>query len=330
MALPTKQDLLSNLPLVSQPAEEKCFICLDAYESQLLYPQGGDLSDEASHRAVQTPCDHVFGESCLTMWLERKPTCPMCRRPLYEAEDDEEGEELEEDGEARLVVEQEIEPLRTELRDLRLDLEDDDADNRTTLALLFAFIKDATSVDAQDPEAIAQLKRGVTAINHGRLILWRNGMLHVDNSDFELHPLALVDKNSLTAEVERQEFAVQPEEIKKALVWYFERCLQEAMDDGRAGKVGMILHPCSMQLIDDAVEFLREVEGEMWTPRQIRSVVRDVLDARLAVDAPGGLEMMMMWDVTEIVAVALAGQRGTMFVDAEKGWESFGIEEREE
>lgn len=34
---------------------------------------------EAMTKPLQLACDHTFCEACITEWLEREPTCPMCR-----------------------------------------------------------------------------------------------------------------------------------------------------------------------------------------------------------------------------------------------------------
>lgn len=69
MALPTKDVFLSNLEVFSQ-----CSICLQAI-------------DTAEHVAVRTSCQHVFGKSCLTKWIEssqaNSAACPVCRTVLF-------------------------------------------------------------------------------------------------------------------------------------------------------------------------------------------------------------------------------------------------------
>lgn len=39
---------------------------------------------EYKHLAVQLPCLHVFGQSCLCEWLKEHSTCPLCREKLEE------------------------------------------------------------------------------------------------------------------------------------------------------------------------------------------------------------------------------------------------------
>ncbi|MCE5295284.1 MAG: hypothetical protein LLF94_11830 [Chlamydiales bacterium] len=45
--------------------EEECAYCLGPYVNPL-----------------QTPCKHTFCNDCITAWLKKDPTCPMCRTPL--------------------------------------------------------------------------------------------------------------------------------------------------------------------------------------------------------------------------------------------------------
>ena len=52
---------------------DECSICLR-----------GILRDEAR----TTACNHVFHTSCLQTWLNRNPTCPLCRARLPRPEDD--------------------------------------------------------------------------------------------------------------------------------------------------------------------------------------------------------------------------------------------------
>mmetsp|Transcript_947 Transcript_947/g.1159 ORF Transcript_947/g.1159 Transcript_947/m.1159 type:complete len:343 (-) Transcript_947:933-1961(-) len=64
--------------------ESQCSICLTGYEP------------EESIRLL--PCDkrHHFHSKCVDEWLRMNRTCPICRAPLYESEEEEELQRLEE------------------------------------------------------------------------------------------------------------------------------------------------------------------------------------------------------------------------------------------
>lgn len=72
-------------------SEEGCSICLNAFSSgeRLLVPHN---------------CSHRFHSDCLTPWLERNSTCPMCRRAVLPEEEPEVTNTAAEDGETRDVV----------------------------------------------------------------------------------------------------------------------------------------------------------------------------------------------------------------------------------
>lgn len=52
-------------------------------------------NDVPVKKAVKTVCQHVFCNACLTKWLRRNHTCPLCRATLREP--DEESELTDED-----------------------------------------------------------------------------------------------------------------------------------------------------------------------------------------------------------------------------------------
>ena len=43
-----------------------------------------DHREEFAHVAIELPCHHVFGRSCLLEWLKDHATCPLCREKLEE------------------------------------------------------------------------------------------------------------------------------------------------------------------------------------------------------------------------------------------------------
>ncbi|KAL3309912.1 hypothetical protein Ciccas_011535 [Cichlidogyrus casuarinus] len=61
---------LSRINLSESQAKEyeKCSVCFDEYST-------GD-------NCIQLVCQHVFHEPCISTWLKRHGTCPVCRKDL--------------------------------------------------------------------------------------------------------------------------------------------------------------------------------------------------------------------------------------------------------
>lgn len=176
MSFPTKQSFLANIPLVSQPAEEKCPICMEAYEAKPVYTHGGDLSDELSHRAVQTPCGHIYGENCLTTWLTDQPSCPTCRRALYAKQP--RTVDVPYAAEALILQEQADEERAAVVEEMQrfdLDLSHDDAENRAELAGVSASLITG-SHGAEERESRSRAGFGLSTLRAsslGDLAIWR-------------------------------------------------------------------------------------------------------------------------------------------------------------
>ena len=85
-----------HMPTLTDDSIGDCGVC------------GTGLQVGANH--AYTVCRHLFCISCLLKWHKANPmaTCPMCRTPFYEEEDEEDGEEdgdEEEDETSRILEE---------------------------------------------------------------------------------------------------------------------------------------------------------------------------------------------------------------------------------
>eukprot|EP00005_Dracoamoeba_jomungandri_P004050 CAMPEP_0174250570 /NCGR_PEP_ID=MMETSP0439-20130205/708_1 /TAXON_ID=0 /ORGANISM="Stereomyxa ramosa, Strain Chinc5" /LENGTH=262 /DNA_ID=CAMNT_0015330687 /DNA_START=22 /DNA_END=810 /DNA_ORIENTATION=- len=63
---PATQEALEALPDVTFTTDEKCTICLERIELT----------------AIQLPCKHFFHKDCVTPWLKKHNTCPLCRESV--------------------------------------------------------------------------------------------------------------------------------------------------------------------------------------------------------------------------------------------------------
>lgn len=50
---------------------DKCILCFQAYGEEPIQP------------SLLLTCGHIFHESCLRTWLERRPVCPLCQKITY-------------------------------------------------------------------------------------------------------------------------------------------------------------------------------------------------------------------------------------------------------
>jgi hypothetical protein len=64
-----------------QELPSDCPICMDALMDESAPTEGNRLVPGV----VQTPCGHIFHESCLKHWASRSGTCPLCRTDLSSA-----------------------------------------------------------------------------------------------------------------------------------------------------------------------------------------------------------------------------------------------------
>lgn len=68
---PTGQAVIDALERTTITDGRQCSICFEAM----------------AENCVNLPCEHAFHEHCITRWLRRHSTCPMCRTPVTEDED---------------------------------------------------------------------------------------------------------------------------------------------------------------------------------------------------------------------------------------------------
>ena len=69
-----EEKLRQNLTLLEvasiDPEESECAICLDPFL---------DAAQKLQEHPAELQCGHIFGQKCITEWLNKKNTCPKCR-----------------------------------------------------------------------------------------------------------------------------------------------------------------------------------------------------------------------------------------------------------
>ena len=68
----------SNIVPLSDTKDQKCVICLQEIGKM-------DPGTGVAESQVRLPCEHVFGSSCITVWLRTNNSCPLCRRVFFPA-----------------------------------------------------------------------------------------------------------------------------------------------------------------------------------------------------------------------------------------------------
>lgn len=69
---PTDQSVIDDLEVVDVTDGRQCSICFE--------PMADDC--------LNLTCNHTFHRHCITRWLRRHSTCPNCRAPLMESEEE--------------------------------------------------------------------------------------------------------------------------------------------------------------------------------------------------------------------------------------------------
>lgn len=303
MALPTHADFQSNLCYVTVPTEEDCPICIAPYDA----PPAGKVA-EVTHRAVQTPCGHVYGESCLKAWLEGNATCPTCRRVLYEVERVEEEERL-------------LRPERARGFGFGEEVDDDwiglaaqssliyDSANRADLAHLFG--ARARAVAHRDQAQVVRLENRITAAWSSRLDFYLWGYLTINNDEFRNRPFHQGAVLKIARTPRNQRFPIDSEAIEKCIRWYLNRTLESAAGDTQVWPdepVEMWLHPLTLYLAEHAIVMVRRHHGVRASAKAMRREMVKWLEWFSEDGDPEGLDTIV-WDLAEIAALTLCGMQ---------------------
>lgn len=75
------KNFVENLPeVVDFTKDDICSICMEDFEESHDSEGGGKSLFRVSNRRV--PCGHVYHSNCITEWLERCNSCPLCRHHI--------------------------------------------------------------------------------------------------------------------------------------------------------------------------------------------------------------------------------------------------------
>ncbi|XP_062538527.1 E3 ubiquitin-protein ligase RNF181 [Armigeres subalbatus] len=97
---PASKEVVKNLPeKVVTKNDDRCSICIKPNEDQEVF--------------LVLPCEHGFHKTCITPWLEKTNSCPLCRYEL--GTDDEEYEEQKKFRKEAARREQDIEELHNSM-----------------------------------------------------------------------------------------------------------------------------------------------------------------------------------------------------------------------
>ncbi|KAI3890134.1 hypothetical protein MKX03_020035 [Papaver bracteatum] len=77
----TPDSFVFSMPSVA--IVEMCSVCMigpaDQNERRILNADYKEEEEEEEELGKQMPCKHVYHAHCITTWLSRHNTCPMCR-----------------------------------------------------------------------------------------------------------------------------------------------------------------------------------------------------------------------------------------------------------
>lgn len=313
MPLPSKSALLAHLSPAASTIDTACSICYEPFSP----PSSGDAV-ERPHRAVQTPCTHTFGHTCLLQWLDQAHTCPTCRRPLYDPNSNEQPDANDEEAllrEADALLQNDAEAsLQLSMQQLNLHVHVDDLLNRRKLLSLFAALIAEVRRPSGDIAEIARLERSITVLNQARLVKWQAGELELKTGQFRSMSQGMVEKGAFVAEGEM--VVVDGVRVSNVMGQYLNctltTALYELLGASFDGVEGMALHPVALMLVEEAMKWVGGVRGRRYDVAGLRREVQGVLEAKMPQDAPWGLDAVM-FDVIEIAVVASCGMPARVF-----------------
>lgn len=88
LRLPPVVEYLNNLPMCRLSNLDKdsrtCAICREDFETDGYTPSAISHDEQKLEIPLRLSCNHVFGNSCASYWLNRNENCPYCNRILFE------------------------------------------------------------------------------------------------------------------------------------------------------------------------------------------------------------------------------------------------------
>jgi len=88
LRLPPVVEYLNNLPMCRLSNLDKdsrtCAICREDFETDGYTPSAISHDGRKLEIPLRLSCNHVFGDTCASHWLNRNENCPYCNRILFE------------------------------------------------------------------------------------------------------------------------------------------------------------------------------------------------------------------------------------------------------
>ncbi|KAI3983782.1 hypothetical protein MKX01_001186 [Papaver californicum] len=76
----TPESFVSSMPSVA--IVEMCSVCMVGAandQSGTILNNGDNKKEEEEELGKEMPCKHIYHAHCITTWLSRHNTCPLCR-----------------------------------------------------------------------------------------------------------------------------------------------------------------------------------------------------------------------------------------------------------